>query len=651
MHVNPTRGFRPELQGLRAVAVLMVVLFHAGVPGLQGGFVGVDVFFVISGYLISRLLMDDLARFGRIRYANFFARRAKRLLPAALVLVVMVSLVSYAIYPPSEQRVWLSTVRSAALYFSNVWLAGRSLDYFSSDTHANPLLHTWSLSVEEQFYLVWPWLLAVAWWWTGRGDHGLRHRRMMWLIVVFIVGGALLCVAVTRVAQPWAFYGMPLRAWEFALGALVLLLPTHALAPRQLLVLQFAGAALLAAAAGGFDERLAFPGAWALVPAVGTALLLAGLQSDAVRGPMHRVLASRPAVAIGDISYSLYLWHWPFLVWVAALWPAPSPLARSLAVVCALSTATLSYRWIESPVRRWTIGRLENLLPISLSLASSVAVAAATTFAIARVGQPPEPGLARIEAAVHDRTVLYANGCHQYFFDVDPKPCTYGPAGAVRTLVLVGDSHAAQWFPALERWAQTRGVRLISMTKAACPMLDLEVRNVTLRRDYVECTAWKQAALRALAAWRPEVVLLSNASYYELADGQRAVGLQRMVRLLAVDGTRVVVLRDSPRPGFNPVTCHARSHWQRRGDAHVCTFPRADDQAWRPALAAREAQVLKGLAPLARYVDTAPWFCEGDLCSTLLNGQPRFSDEHHLAASFVSTLLPQLAAVLDQAMP
>lgn len=187
---------RQDLQGLRGIAVLLVVLFHAGVPGLGGGFVGVDVFFVISGYLISGLLLRDVERFGHIDFAGFFSRRAKRLLPAVLLLLLVVMLMSVYLYPPAEQRTWMSAARAASLYLSNVWLAGRALDYFASETHGNPLLHTWSLSVEEQFYLIWPFVLWALLSRKATSDQARRRRLVRGVAVVSGVS-LLACIWLT----------------------------------------------------------------------------------------------------------------------------------------------------------------------------------------------------------------------------------------------------------------------------------------------------------------------------------------------------------------------------------------------------------------------------------------------------------------------
>ena len=627
---------RPEIQGLRALAVLLVVLFHAGLPGLGAGYIGVDVFFVISGYLISQLLLVDRARHGHIRLGRFFARRAKRLLPAALLLLLVVTAVSVWLYPPAEQREWLSATRAAALYVSNFWLAGRALDYFAADSHANPLLHTWSLSVEEQFYLVWPLVLV----WLLRPQEGVDSRRMRWGLPMLVLLSFMACVWVTRQAQPWAFFGTPLRAWEFGLGALVAARGSEWQARARGLGLGWLGLILVLGSAMALPEAISFPGAWALLPALGTALMLCALQAESA-GPsrLFHLLSTRPLVWLGDLSYSWYLWHWPALVWLQVLEPKPQAWQTATAVALSLLMAWLSLRWVENPIRHFEARWLTQGRTLVLSLGTSLLLALLVTAVQKLPHGEKALALAPIEAAVKDRPKLYASNCHQYFFDSAPTPCHFGSTGAAQHVVLVGDSHAAQWFPALEglgaRW------RVTTMTKAACPAFDAPVHNPSLGRRYHECERWREQALQEVLRLRPNWVLLSSANYYRIDADERAQGLLRWVKALRQSGSQVLVLRDSPRPGFNPVSCVARAQWRGDAQAQACHFARGDGAVWAPAIALAERSALEGVEG-ARYLDLSEAICAQSRCEVRQGQAMFFADEHHLTAGFAATLAPRL---------
>jgi len=338
---------RPDIQGLRGLAVLLVVLFHAGVPFTPGGFIGVDVFFVISGFLITGLLMREVERSNHIRYLDFIARRARRLLPAALVVIAFVGAASVLVYPPLERLDVMSAARSAALYVANLWFAIRTVDYFGVAAASNPLLHMWSLAVEEQFYVGWPAFLALAAFGLKRGD--LRSR-VTWAVAVLSAITFAACVWMTWFAQPWAFFGTPFRAWEFGLGALVYLLAPHiSRLPQSALAWSgLAGLVLVLGTALALHDEAPFPGAIALLPTAGTALMLASLHAP---GGVGALLSWRPLARVGDISYSWYLWHWPLLVMFPILLPEQRVLAIVAAVAISYLAAELSYRYVEEPFR------------------------------------------------------------------------------------------------------------------------------------------------------------------------------------------------------------------------------------------------------------------------------------------------------------
>src|ERR1700761_7358311 len=354
------RSFRPDIEGLRAIAIVAVLLCHAGVPFLAGGYVGVDVFFVISGFLITKLLLGELDRSGTISLRGFYARRAKRLLPLSAVLLATVGVLSMILLSPLRDTEVAGDIISAALYVANWHFAAQSVDYFAQGLEPSPVLHLWSLAIEEQFYLVWPGLmLAVTWFWRRRGR---SIRPVLWVALALILAGSLVYgVILTNEKPAFAYFDTFARAWELGLGAALALVGTVKLPRLGAVALGWAGIAAIVYASFAFTGETSFPGTAALVPVLGAgALILSGtVLAATARGVTGTrfgagwVLALPPIRYVGRISYSWYLWHWPFLVFAAAIWGPRLSVAAGLAAVAASWVPTqLTHTLIENPVRR-----------------------------------------------------------------------------------------------------------------------------------------------------------------------------------------------------------------------------------------------------------------------------------------------------------
>ena len=374
MSAADKEGFRPDLEGLRAVAVSLVLLYHAAVPGFGGGYVGVDVFFVLSGFLISGLLLRELETSGTISLASFYARRLRRLLPAVALLILVTVVASVVVLSPLRAGDVAADGVAAALYASNLRFAVQATDYLQSELAPSPLLHLWSLGVEEQFYLFWPALLLLA----TRGSAN-RRVRVGLVAASVVVASFALSLWLTTASAPWAFFSLPSRAWELGIGAL-LAVGAYRLAtlPRGLAgAAGWLGLGMIVASAFLIDTSTPFPGMAALLPTVGTALaMLPGM-----RGPGEtpaRLLGWRPARFLGRISYSLYLWHWPILVLPTAVAGETLPLpVRVGLMLAAIPIAYASQRWLEDPIRR---GRFVGVVPRrNLAVAGALSMAVAAT--------------------------------------------------------------------------------------------------------------------------------------------------------------------------------------------------------------------------------------------------------------------------------
>lgn len=645
-------AFRPDIQGLRALAVGGVVAYHFGLTALPGGFAGVDIFFVISGWLITTHLMREIGDTGRLDLWRFYARRARRLLPAALFVILATLAAGYFILAPQEQALYSRGAMYASAYAINLWLLRWSFDYFAADAASNPFIHFWSLSVEEQFYLAWPTLLLLAAW--------LRPGRRMAVAVIGMAGLASFatCVWLTSLSPAWAFYFSPLRAWEFAAGGLATLVPAafQGQRPRLHAAQGWLGLALITAAYLWLSEDLPFPGWYALLPVAGTVLVLlggAGEQTEHTGGPARwqafgpgAMLSLPPLQWVGALSYSLYLWHWPVIVYAGMLVPDLSVPQRLGCAVLALALSVLTYHLVENPARRgaWLMAGARALAPAMALTGAGVAVAYANAHLATRNIGPEQRG---IEEAAEQPSIARATdkNCLLDFHTVRPKPCVFGPADAAHTVVLFGDSHADHWSTPLVEAARRNDTKVVTYLKSSCRASRLSTFNTVLKREYTECDAWREQAISDIIARKPRLVVISEFSIGNLtrdlpAAGRRAetarwqAGLRSTLQAFSRAGVETAVIRDTPINDSFADSCVARALWWREAPS-LCDTPRA--QAANDGAAAAERAVVTSV-PDTRYVDLTDRFCGPTACHVFIGGKLAFRDRHHLATAFAETL-------------
>ena len=346
MRNNSARTFRPDIEGLRGIAVFVVVAFHCGLPGFSGGFIGVDVFFVLSGYLITGLLLQELETTSTIGLLNFYARRVRRLLPASVLMLLVTLAVGALVLAPQELDFAARAARATAVYLGNVFFAQQARDYFAADVRTNPLLHMWSLAVEEQFYLFWPLLMLLLW------RRAKSRATLAAAFALLTVVSLIACVWLTVHSRTVAFYALYTRAWEFGIGGLASLVPRGRFgAPASVWSLAgWLGVIAIALSSALLTPAAAFPGWLATIPVVGTALaLMAGRELPDQGFP--RLLDTRPFQYVGELSYSWYLWHWPFLVLGLALLPNLSAFGKAVAALLGFAAAALTHVYVENPIR------------------------------------------------------------------------------------------------------------------------------------------------------------------------------------------------------------------------------------------------------------------------------------------------------------
>jgi len=643
--------FRKDIQALRGIAILLVVAYHVRIPGFTGGFVGVDVFFVLSGFLITSILLQEFQSTGTISFLEFYSRRARRLLPAAFFVTASTIAIAAIALSPLEQRAMATSAFAAAAYASNIWFAATAADYLREPPDTNPFLHTWSLSVEEQFYLAWPLLLYLT---AKRGGSRRALVPTMFAIVCALSFAAEIWM--TNHNQPWAFFGSPTRAWQFGLGGLLASLPPSWMpAGRWRGPIASVGVLSILLAAVAYNNRTLFPGYAALLPTLGALLFISANTSESTSRWEH-VFTCRPLEYLGGISYVWYLWHWPVLVLTQAI--VPHHLGLGARIVCGLASLVLSSatrRMLEDRIRFSAYLRPRPAFTLLLVAAASLTItgtAVAWRFASDRASQTPEQR--RFTLARSDHPATYSNGCHLDFREVSSPACEFGTIDGSGTIVLFGDSHAAQWFPALESVATAKQWELISLTKSGCPSADIVPLDAKLGRPYRECAVWRKGALARIEQFHPSLVIVANTGLYIDGIGRHDVtdvtmdlwtaALRRTLVELNDTGIRTVVLHESPLPGFDVPVCLARRSWWLGGLVTDCRFRRGD--AGSASLLAGERNAVRDLKNV-KIVDLSDTICPGLECEPTSKEMVIYSDDHHLTASFSLTLAPVLRRQLE----
>ncbi|MDP9793800.1 peptidoglycan/LPS O-acetylase OafA/YrhL [Catenuloplanes nepalensis] len=674
---GPHAGFRPDIEGLRAVAVTVVVLFHGGVTALSGGYVGVDVFFVISGFLITSQLLREIGRTGRVSIASFYARRALRLLPASAFVVAATLAAAWLWLPPLRVTEIATDALTTTVYGLNYRLALAGTDYLASTAEPSPLQHFWSLAVEEQFYLVWPPLLLLAARFRRRRGRQVDRAAIVGVLAAVIAVSFALSLWQTRIAAPWAYFGAHTRAWELAIGALVAV-AAPALArtlPRRAAVLgRWAGLAGITAAALLYTEHTAFPGYAAALPVLATALVIATGCAD----PRSRLLGAAPMQAIGKLSYGWYLWHWPVLIiGPYALGPLTLPKTLGLAGL-SLLLAIVTARRVEDPIRTMRALREKARRGLALGAGLSAAVAALALVTPAVLPSTTGSGSAddtaslvagqqladlitrsgatesvpanlkpAIEDAAADIGEIYADGCDPEFADATVrKPCMYGDPAGTETVVLLGDSHAGHWFPAVDRIARERHWRLAVVTKSACSAATATVYLPSLKRAYTECDQWRRDALAYIATLDPAMVITSSNGHSEMLDAgprqDEAWADAWVATFEALPGSAdLVLISDTAWPRGNVPEC-VSNHLTDVTACHRSREEAFDDRRRRKLVA--DAAGAHG----ATVVDPAPWMCDDDVCPVIIGDVLVYKDDSHISATFATTLAPLLAQRLPE---
>ena len=684
---------------MRAIAVLLVMFNHAGFHSFAGGYIGVDVFFVISGFLITGILAREVRRTGRISIPSFYARRARRILPAATVALLAIVGASSLVFTVARLHTVLTQAIWAAFFASNIYSAKSGSDYFATqDTFVSPIVHFWSLAVEEQFYLVWPPIIAVILFATrrrptpaaapeadldSRAAQGLR--RLTVALAVLCVLSFAWSVRQTTTAPTWAYYSPLTRGWELGAGALLALSAARvARWARPLkLAASWVGLAAIVVAAVAYSSATPFPGYHAALPVLGAVLLLAG----GIDGPAHGarlVLDTPPMRWIGDISYSLYLWHWPYLLLPSLYLTRQLTVTERVALLAAATlTAWLSYRFIETPALRsprLTRSRFRSLMlwPAAVSVVVAAALLANTTATTDRPSVPQHFAGTNTDPAIN--AVTYASelakshqplpanlrptltdlhadvselpaGCGVERDDPKVSTCVLGDPNGKHTMVLFGDSHVIMWLQPLEHLAKAHSWRIIPVEKASCFPLNATQWRDDKARAYTECDAWRSSAYTTIAKLKPDRIIISGLAPPALVDpttGRPAHGAAKerlfdngvrssLTKLHAL-APHIDVIGATPQLARTSGDCLGT----RSATMASCARPVANtitrlNRDWQTAAAAHGA----------KFIDPVPWLCANHLCPIVVGNVIVYRDTNHITRTFADTLQTELATRLD----
>lgn len=649
--------WRIDIQALRAIAVLGVVLFHAGVPLIDGGFAGVDVFFVVSGFLITGMLFPSDNGPNRTIPA-FLTSRVRRLLPPSVVTLVIVTIVTWLTIDPLLRAEIFKEIRNAALQISNITMAIASNDYLAGDAEDNPVMHFWTLGLEWQYYILWAILVGICIILFRKSIPVLKVALTALLVVLFVTTLAASIIRTPEDPGP-SYFLLSTRAWEFSIGGLAFIVGpwiAKRLGTTTRGTLVVAGMVGIIASFFVISTSTTFPGYAALLPTLATAIVIVAGTEPLSKG-LTRPIENRVVQRLGATSYSWYLWHWPFLVF-PSLWWDQQPLWANLAFVAiSYLAAEASYRFVEQPARY----RIPSLKKPLLALPVAVVCIVATAGLGWALKSAPSPAsgdptaVAQATKLAKDYGQPYKDGCHRGLNSTDTNPCYYGDKkNSNKTVVLWGDSHAAQWFDAMNEMAKEKHLRLAYYTKSGCSPVELNIMQLKDPTAYPTCAKWADQTQAKILASKPELVVMgmhSNRKSWAVpaagdpaarvpglkdGDTEGAVGLRKRMIDFNAAKQPTVILVDNPSSPTNIPRCVSR---------HGLNSTQCD---WDlPAKnGATEEAAARGLE-YVHVVDLNRYLCPGGRCKAVIDGTMTMRDGDHLSGPFTSSLAGRLSEALQ----
>lgn len=607
----------PQIQALRAFAAVLVVIYHAKVT--SGGYIGVDIFYVISGYLITGLLLRELESSGTLNLKSFYLRRIKRLLPTSFFVLAITGLIAWYLYPATMRAGLARDIAAAGMYISNYLFAFWQMDYQNLSAIPPVVIHYWSLAVEEQFYIFWPFIIFALFKRGGRSGVGKG-------IAIITIVSFLFSLYQTASAPIWAFYSLPTRVWELGVGALLLYIPARIKFSQNYLWIALA---LFIYGTLQFRDSTPFPGTAALVPVTATAISIAAVHS----WPRILNLIGNHRIVqwLGAISYPLYLWHWPLLVIpVVYLGRGLHIYERFFCVLATLLCADLTHRFIEEPLRH------AQLKPRTIVRAGAIATAISLVISLGISTTHSDliklqDGTVYSLTDVMQKPIVYEDDCHVNNGETTSPECRYGTIGSQRKIVLFGDSHAAQWMPTLEKLGREKGFELISLTKSACP--GPAVKKVdTGEYKNADCFAWRNYAFKRIKEINPDAVLVAGMQHFDIPAGYAdrtswwQEGLRKTYASLRGSSSHIISIADTPHPNRDIPSCIAAGKFDRCNGTERST----------PIFTSGYQQI-----------NPTSWLCSRK-CPGIIASTVVYRDSSHLSVAMARKLSPQFEKALTR---
>lgn len=691
------RKFRPEIQLLRAIAVLAVLVYHVVPTALPGGFIGVDVFFVISGFLITSHMLGEVERTGKLSLSQFWANRVRRILPAATVAIVVTVIGALVFLPTTQLGTVAKQAVASALYVQNFVLAAQSVDYLGQNAAPSPFQHFWSLSVEEQFYLVWPFVVVVAIWLAKLGarshnKEGVIFHRRFRLVVFFIFSVVCIVsfvwsVSLVDASNPAAYFVTPTRMWELGIGGLLACyLGDPQEFPMVRKVLAIVGVATIVFTSVVYTgEAPKFPGASALLPTFGAvAVIIAGETRGLIS--LSPIVNWKPVQLTGLWSYSLYLWHFPLVVFFRERNGRDAQGISEIVALVAISfvLAMLSYYYLEQPIRVAPFLKKSNrrtlvVAGVAVALTATVALTplwkqAATIVAeqkaIQRLSedQSLQVGRASLNSSAFTAFIEGYEGivspslsnvgkdqpqypCAQVptvATGSETTPCVVANENGAKTLAVVGDSHASQWVPALEKVVEGTDWKLVVYLHNSCPF-SLAARNYETHGE-LKCTEPNKEVINKLLQLKPNRILITNLAVTDIPrqPDEEYAGTKGFVEAwkpLARAGIPITVLHDTPYTGNKKVIPDCVATQLRKGSVDKCGIPRSKIMHMAGTNGALYAAVqsTKG----ANFIDLTDAFCTDTECPAVIGNELVYRDTNHVTKTYMLTVADELKKKLN----
>ena len=660
---NHLKVVRSDIQALRTIAVSLVVLFHLWPNRMPGGFIGVDVFFVISGFLITKHIVNEVEA-GHFSVNVFWARRIKRLLPASFIVLAVTALAVVLLAPISDWAQWLGEVQASVFYFENWKLAGSAVDYLALANQASPVQHFWSLSTEEQFYFVWPLLVALAIYIAAKLGKQARARRAIFRVLLAVAIASLAFgIFYTQVEPAIAYFSTPVRAWEFAFGALMVFVP--ALKSKfQQNFLALLGLAMILLSAYVIDTSTPFPGIAALLPVIGTAaVIVAAVES----GWLSNVLAIRPIQWLGDKSYAIYLWHWPVLILAPLVLHRAPTLGNKIGLLAiTLVLSWLTQKFVETPMSlarppKWKIFAIAATVSVLISSLSGLAIqignqqineqlkfgksgAIATERCFGAAARANKVTLClndqltgtfpALSVAPSDIPKL-PDSCFSVTRDqVAAYYCALGDRSAGVKIAAVGDSHIAHYAGALNALAMKNHWAIDLYAKGGCPFsYAVRVHDAVLTKN---CPAWVANVFAKISTGTYDLALTSQRAGVAWVGGNTSAvnGLTKLWSQLTAKGLPILAIKDNPNPGQKIPACLLTGSLCLTGKSKALQF---DPQV--------QAAVV---VPAVRLVNFDEIYCDAKNCLPVIGHVVVYRDDNHLTDTFARTLAPELSKNLKE---